>query len=186
MESAPTPPGMSHPQPFICSPLDVLPPWSYPSSVYFLYHLPCPLLPLLAHIHIRRGFLPLYRDTHRCQHKRKAYQRLSLKTPPKCPVSTLGLWLNFDNPSRAWFQQLNLPRVYTILIFYSHIPSLALPRLPCQLLSTISASPHSPPAAILGSLPLLGYARQSPILQLNSQFSPLLQAPSLTSLEVTP
>lgn len=120
------------------------------------------------------------------QNNRKTYQRLPLKTLHKQPVSALGLWLNSDAPSRAWFLQLSLLGIYMFLVFYIHIPSLSLLWLPCQLFSTISASPNSLPAATLGSLPLLECARQPPILQLNSQLSPLLQAPSLTSLKVIP
>lgn len=159
-----------------------------------------PLLPIpptqssssLASSHPHRKGLPSTLQGHTpwpdklSQNNRKAYQRLPLKTLHKRPVSALGLWLNFDAPSRAWFLQPSLLGIYMFLVFYSHIPSLSLLWLPCQLLSTISACPNSPPAATLGSLPLLECARQPPILQLNSQLSPLLRAPSLTFLEVTP
>ena len=92
------------------------------------------------------------------------------------------LWCPFQGMAP---RALSSRRTY-VPLFYSRVPSLSLLWLPCQLLSTISASPNRPPAATLGSLPFLGCARQPPILQLYSQLAPLRPAPSLTSLEVTP
>lgn len=177
-ESALPPPGMSHPSPasvplWMCLPPGVTLPL-------------LPLRPLLAPH--QYNALPSTSTGPLSQHNREGSSSCHSRPCTDGQHQHLGFGEPRDSFQGIIPTTLSSRNIRVLRFLQPHtsslLPAVAMPTPLCHL--HFCSLLTSPTAAALGSLPSLRWVKQPPTFQLKSQLSPLLRAPSLTSLEVAP